>query len=158
MSVTVTRDDSKRIIAAIEAMAKKRVLIGIPGDGSPRKDSKIGNAALGYIHENGSAARNIPARPFLIPGVRSVGDQAADVLKNAAKKAVTGESTIDKGLHAAGMIAQNAVKMRIRNQEGFAPLANSTLRARKRKGKEGTKALIRTGQLINSIKYVIKGV
>ncbi len=156
MTMTITRDETKRIISAIEGMAKARLFVGIPGEKSGRKDGAIGNASLGYIHENGSPARNIPARPFLVPGVREISGKIADVLKSYAAKAVTGGATIDQGLNAAGLIAQAAVKRRIISQEGFTPLMDSTIKARKRAGKSGTKALIRIGQLLNSITYVIK--
>ena len=51
-TVRVTRDEVQNIIANIEAMTGKRVLIGIPGENAGRKDGPISNAALGYIHEN----------------------------------------------------------------------------------------------------------
>ena len=56
----------------------------------------------------------------------------------------------------AGLIAQNSVKATITAGEGFAPLAESTLAARKRRGVSRTKPLIDTGSLLNSITYVIR--
>lgn len=156
MSVTVTRDNAKNVIAAIQDMAKKHVLVGIPSSENGRNDGSIGNAALGAIHENGSGVRNIPARPFLKPGVAAAADQCVKVLKSAAQNAFTDKNAIDKGLNAAGLIAQASVKKRIVSQEGFTPLKAATLAARKRKGAKGEKALIRTGQLINSITYVVR--
>ncbi len=156
MSVTVTRDNAKNVIAAIQDMAKKHVLVGIPSSENGRNDGSIGNAALGAIHENGSGVRNIPARPFLKPGVAAAADQCVKVLKSAAQNAFTDKNAIDKGLNAAGLIAQASVKKRIVSQEGFTPLKAATLAARKRKGAKGEKALIRTGQLLNSITYVVR--
>lgn len=156
MSVTVLKDDSARILRAIQDMARKEVLVGIPADKTGRKDGEITNAALGFIHENGSAARNIPPRPFLLPGVKAASAKCAEVLKSYAQKAITGAATIDQGLNAAGLIAQASVKKRIQSGEGFAPLKSSTLEARARKGAKGTKPLIRTGQLLNSITYVVR--
>ena len=156
MSVTVTRDNAKNVIAAIQDMAKKHVLVGIPSSENGRNDGSIGNAALGAIHENGSGVRNIPARPFLKPGVAAAADQCVNVLKSAAQNAFTDKNAIDKGLNAAGLIAQASVKKRIVSQEGFTPLKAATLAARKRKGAKGEKALIRTGQLLNSITYVVR--
>ena len=156
MSVTVTRDNSKNVLAAIQDMAKKHVLVGIPSSENGRNDGSIGNAALGAIHENGSGVRNIPARPFLKPGVAAAADQCVKVLKSAAQNAFTDKNAIDKGLNAAGLIAQASVKKRIVSQEGFTPLKAATLAARKRKGAKGEKALIRTGQLLNSITYVVR--
>lgn len=157
MTVKVTRDDAKALIANIEAMVGKRVLVGIPDTKDGRGDGPIGNAGLGYIHENGSPARNIPARPFLIPGVRSVEGKAAALLKAAAQAGKFEKGHIDKALHQTGLMAQAAVKNRIRTGEGFAPLDEKTIRARKRNGFKGTKPLIRTGQLMNSITYVLRG-
>jgi len=154
--IKITRDDSMRVLQSIQNMAVKHVLVGIPADNSARKDGPITNASLGYIHENGSAARNIPPRPFLVPGVKAAAPKCVEVLKRYAKKAVTGEATIDQGLNAAGLVAQSAVKNRIRSGEGFAPLKPSTIAARKRQGKQGEKPLIRTGQLLNSITYVVR--
>jgi len=156
-SIRVTRDEVKNVITNIEAMTGKRVLIGIPGENAMRNDGPITNAALGYIHENGSPARNIPARPFLIPGVQEVAPKAIETLKKYAAKGLEDPFAVDKGLNAAGLMAQASVKNRIRNSVGFAPLAASTLAARKRKGAKGQKPLIRTGQLLNSITYVVKG-
>lgn len=156
-SVRVTRDEVQNIIANIEAMTGKRVLIGIPGENAGRKDGPISNAALGYIHENGSPARNIPARPFLVPGVQEVAPKAVETLEKFAAKGLEDPSAVDKGLNAAGLMAQAAVKNRIRNSVGFAPLSEATLAERKRTGKQGTKPLIRTGQLLNSITYVVRG-
>ncbi len=156
MSVTVTRDNAKNVIAAIQDMAKKHVLVGIPSSENGRNDGSIGNAALGAIHENGSGVRNIPPRPFLKPGVAAAAEQCVKVLKSAAQNAFTDKNAIDKGLNAAGLIAQASVKKRIVSQEGFTPLKAATLAARKRKGAKGEKALIRTGQLLNSITYVVR--
>jgi phage gpG-like protein len=155
--VKVTRDDMKNVIENINAMTGKRVLIGIPDANAGRKDGQITNAALGYIHENGSPARNIPARPFLIPGVQEAAPRAIEALKKYAAQGLTDPEAVNKGLNAAGLIAQAAVKNRIVNSVGFAPLAPVTIAQRRRKGKQGSKPLIRTGQLLNSITYVVKG-
>lgn len=151
----ITRDDSKQFLRAIQSMADKRVLVGIPDDKSGRDDG-MSNSVLGAIHENGSPANNIPPRPFLVPGVREVEEKCAATLRKYAENALAGNGTIDQGLHAVGLIAQTAVKNRIRNQVGFKPLEDSTTAARKRDNKKGTKALIRTGQLLKSITYVVR--
>lgn len=157
MSVSVLFDHSAAILKAIQTMAQKDVLVGIPEAENTRKDDPdIGNATIGFINENGSPARNIPARPFLVPGVRAAADRCANVLKIGAQAAFHDPAALDKALNGAGQIARDSVKRRITSQEGFAPLAESTIAARERKGFKGTKALIRTGQLLNSITYVVK--
>lgn len=152
--VTVTKDDVQVLLGNIKAMSRKQALIGIPAVKSPR-DGKIGNAALGYIHENGSPKRNIPARPFLVPAVREVSPKVVKIMKEAAEKGMDDVGAVDKGLNAAGLLAQAAVKNWMRKGEGFAPLLPRTIDARKRQGAKGTKPLIRTGQLLNSITYVV---
>jgi hypothetical protein len=156
MNVTVLKDNTAAVLRTVQEMASKRVLIGIPAEKAARKGDPITNASLGYIHENGSPARNIPARPFLKPGVEQAAPKCAAVLGKFAKTAFNNPSDIDKGLNAAGLIAQTSVKKRIVSGEGFAPLKEGTIAARKRSGAKGTKPLIRTGQLLNSITYVVR--
>lgn len=157
MKVEVVKDITDKVLANIQKMAADRLLIGIPAEKAPRKGDPITNAALGFIHENGSPARNIPARPFLVPGVRAATPKCLEILKQFGKQSLTaGPAALDKGLNAAGLIAQAAVKKQIVSQEGFSPLKAGTIAARKRKGYKGEKALIRTGQLLNSITYVVR--
>lgn len=153
--IKVTKDNVDNMLNAVKAMAAKRVLVGIPSEKAPRRGDPINNATLGYIHENGSPARNIPARPFLIPGVEEAAPKAIEAMKKFAAQGLTDPAAVDKGLNAAGLIAQAFVKNRIRNGVGFAQLSEKTLAKRKAQGKSGTKPLIRTGQLLNSITYVL---
>jgi hypothetical protein len=107
--------------------------------------------------ENGSAVANIPARPVLIPGVEAVADKCADIIaKGAADSILGGQSEYIKSLNKAGLIAQASVRGTLTAGEGFAPLAESTLKARERKGFKGTKPLLVTGQLRNSYTYVVR--
>lgn len=152
----VTKDNVDSMLEAVKAMANQRVLIGVPSEEVPRRGEPLNNATLAYIHENGSPARNIPARPFLKVGVASAKPKLISTLKAYAKQALTNKAAIEQGLNAAGLVAQSAVKNRIRSGEGFAPLKPGTLAARRRKGAKGIKPLIRTGQLLNSITYVVR--
>lgn len=155
--VRVTRDNLKSVLANIRTMDKKQVLVGIPADETTReKGEPIGNAELGYIHENGSPANNIPPRPFLKPGVRATRKRSVDIFRQAAKDGLQDPAAVEKGLNAVGLVAQISVKNIIRNSEGLQELKPATLAARKRKGAKGERPLLRTGQLMNSIKYVIR--
>jgi hypothetical protein len=152
----VTVDISARVIVNIRELADDKLLVGIPAEENARGE-EIGNAALGFIHENGSPARNIPARPFLVPGMRDAEPQAVAMLEKPTADALTkGKDALKRGYERAGLVCQAAVKKRIVSQEGFAPLSPRTIAARQRKGYKGTKALIRTGQLLNSITYVVR--
>lgn len=149
----VTKDITQMVYAKLALMGTRQVLVGIPDGGS--RDG-ITNAELGYIHEKGSPAANIPPRPFLEVGVASVNQRAAEILKKAAIAELNNHSAFEKSLNQIGLIAQSAVKKRITSSEGMKPLSAKTLAARKRAGAKGTRPLIRTGQLLNSITYVLR--
>lgn len=175
-NLKVTLDKTAEIEKALKALSNTSVLVGIPSDderqpgelgSETRVQSAIGNAALAYIHENGSPAQNIPARPFFQPGVNESKDRWASYLEQAGAKAFEGNATaMDRALHAAGMTAVAAVKNRI--AAGIPPpLAQSTVDARRKRSKGSsyrrkaataadTTPLIDTGQMINSITYVIR--
>lgn len=140
--------------AAIDAM-RKSVFVGVPQDENSRS-GQIGNASLAYIHEKGSPAANIPARPFMGPGVKAVQSQIEDALSAGAKAAFLDTSAINKSLNKTGLIAQSSIKKTIVAGSGFAPLKQSTLAARKRRGLTRTKPLIDTASLLNSISYAVK--
>lgn len=155
------------IARAIEALARKRLLIGIPQEKNPRSGDPIGNAALGYIHEFGSPARNIPARPFLTPGVQAAMPAISAELRKAGQAAFAGDlAAVDTALGRAGIIAVNSVQATI--QAGIPPpLAPATVARRRRRTpgssyrrKAMTPAdatpLIDTGALLRSITWVIR--
>lgn len=179
----VTKDDLAKVLKSIGALASSQVLVGIPQEEAERDDDERGamnNATLGYIHDNGSPANNIPARPFMKPGIKAAEKAIDSRMKKTAKDVLDGHAEkLDAGLNAVGLIAQNAVKSKI-NSGDFPPLSVSTLRARARRGRKGAKEelmrmkeakksgqdftpnaenarpLIDTGQLRNSISYVIR--
>jgi phage gpG-like protein len=162
-NLKMTMDRVGRVEAALKRLGRGRVLVGIPADHALRKPepgeaSAPNNAMLGFIHENGSPASNIPARPFLVPGIQEAKEPIADLLEGDIKKTLTtgGGRSPEQTLHAVGILAQNAVRKKIVDGP-FAPLKPKTLAARRRKGRKGTKPLIDTGQLKNAITYVVEG-
>lgn len=154
--LTVRSDNAQSIIDALHELTKKDVLVGIPEGKGARDDSDDSNAAIGYINENGSPARNIPARPHLKPGVESVQPQTLEQLRYAAQAALSGnqEGAIN-ALNRAGTIAADGVK-RYMTITGFTPLAAFTVSARRSRGRNGTKPLIDTGQYRRAITYVVR--
>lgn len=83
-------------------------------------------------------------------------DAGVNDCAGAAEMLDGGAAAIEKANNKAGLVAQAAVKNTLRAGEGFPPLADATLAARKRAGFTGTKPLIWTGQLLNSVTYVIR--
>jgi len=146
-----------KLLAAINGLTMQSVYVGVPRDETVRNETgPMNNATLAYIMEHGAPEAGIPARPFLIPGVEECKDKVGKQLAAAAKGAVQGNKIgIEEGLGRAGMVAQNSVRAKI-NSGINPPLAKSTLAARRRRGRTGTKPLIDTGQLRNSITYVIR--
>lgn len=152
-------DNAQAILDALKAIGKKEVLVGIPEEDSEREDVPFGNAGIGYVNEYGSPAKNIPPRPHLIPGVKSVEDQTLPELKKAAQSALEGNSAgAEQALNRAGTLAANGVK-RYMTITGFTPLAEDTLYARKHRKvapRTGEKPLIDTGQYRRAITHVVR--
>lgn len=165
--VVRTIGKTRRVLQGVKELTESRLFVGIPQTKAPRT-GPINNAALGYIHEFGSAAARIPARPWLKPGVQSIRKELALRFAKAGQGVLGGREKIEKHLMAIGLLAVNAVRKRI--QAGIPPpLAPSTV-ARRRQRSAGSKyrrkattaaqttPLIDTGKMLASITYVIRKV
>lgn len=157
MPVKITVDKMASIIKAINELGAKDVLVGIPEGSTDRKSGDPAtNALIGYVQEFGSPANNIPARPFLIPGVQDIQKPAADRLKVAAQRALSGDlSQAEKQLHAAGLMGQNSARAKV-NSNIQPKLSERTLAARRARGVTRENTLVDSGQLRNAITYVIR--
>jgi hypothetical protein len=159
--VTVTKDRTKQLAAALKALVRDQVLVGIPSgtagrEPDPENPEPINNATLGYILESGSPAANIPSRPHLKPGVAAAGGQIADRYKKGAKALIDGKIDDVEAVHTAvGILAENSVKGLI-DDGNFAPLAERTLAARRARGRTSTKPLVDTGAYRNAITHVVR--
>jgi hypothetical protein len=175
-ALQMTLDLLPDIKIRFSSLSDSEVLVGVPEDESKREGDGPSNAMLAYTHDNGSPAINIPARPFMVPGIKAAKKDILRVLKIGAENILDGgKETGNQTLHKVGLIAQ--LKIRAAINEGIPPpLADSTLKARirARRGVKGAKAelalrktgeppslglakpLINTGQLRNSINYVVR--
>lgn len=174
MQIPVDRVDE--LWDSLHALAKREILVGFPEETASREDSKEPtNAALGYIHDNGAPEQNIPARPFMVPGMDSVKDTAANRLLTVAKSVLRfgSRTSVEQGWHSVGLLVQAGIRRYI-NQGIAPPLSEYTLQERARRGRKGAKQelanraaglapstqlakpLIDTGQLRNAITYVIR--
>ena len=173
-------DNVKKVLQGIDVLTNTTVMVGVPGDKTQRQDGPISNAALAYIHDKGSVAAKIPARPFMEPGMKAVQGQITQELENAGKAVMKGATNVTLYLNRVGIIATRSIKSKI--TEGIPPpLAPSTIagRIRRVKGKarrnkiDAARAagtpdskiggaagiftpLIVTGQLRNAITYVLR--
>lgn len=163
----------------VRALAEKEVLVGFPEETTERRPDEeepagMTNAALGYVHDNGQPEVNIPARPFMEPGIRAAEEGIVAGLFRTARQALLGSvDAVDKGLHLVGLRAKLGIQNAI-NEGVPPPLADSTLRARARRGRKGAKEelarrangeapgvdlakpLVDTAQMRNAVNYVIR--
>ena len=173
---TVTKQDRMaQVLAAVRDLTRQHVMVGIPDSTAGRKTGPISNAAIGYIQEHGDPAHNLPARPFLVPGVSKIAGKAADILGNGARKALDGDRQgAAAALVTAGLLAQNSARATLTAGEGFAPLSPMTIEGRARRGQKrakralkamaaggvadpgDVKPLIDTGQLRTSLTFVVR--
>lgn len=159
--VIKTIDHTADLLRSIKYLSDRHTLVGVPAEKAPRdakgaKGTPINNATIAYIQNYGSPAANIPARPFMEPGIKNAEAQIAEQMKKASTAAGNGDqSGVDRGLNSAGIVAATSIKAKITDGP-FVPLAPSTLRARRSRGRKGTRPLIDTGQLRNSITYVVR--
>lgn len=166
----------EKIRDRLNQLADLQVLVGVPADETERDDDESGltNAALAYIHDNGAPEESIPPRPFMRPGIESIKPEIQRRMAKMAKAAVTSnEDVMAQQATALGLRAKLAIQNQI--NEGIPPpLADSTLRRRASKGREGAKEelkrrregeapgtelakpLIDSAQMRNSINYVLR--
>lgn len=186
--VIITKDKVNSVVGAITQLVGKQVLVGIPESTAERQDdddsgSHPTNAMIGYVMETGSPARNVPARPWLVPGTQESQRDWMPHLKGAASAALDGQSKkSDQELVSAGLVAESGVKRKI-NSNIPPPLSPETVRRRKyargtksrrpneeryleqiRKGVDpataqaeaGIISLVNTGQLRNAVTSVVR--
>jgi hypothetical protein len=148
--VKVTKDRVAEVMKGLRSLASDHVLVGFPGETSNRGEP-INNPTLAYIHEHGSPAANIPARPFLTSGVREAEDKIVAVFEAGAKRALDGDAGAGaRALNQAGHAAVGAVQNKIATGS-FAPLKPATI-----KRKKSSKPLINTGALKSAVTFVVR--
>jgi hypothetical protein len=158
--LNVLVDNVAKMAAGIEVLATTRVMVGVPSDKAGRKDGPINNAALAYIHDKGAPEANIPARPFMEPGVESKASEIRDGIGKAGEFALDGKpDAVERQYHRVGAIGRDSIKAKITDGP-FTPLKPATIAARKskRKSRNNTdiKPLIDIGAMRNAINYVIR--
>lgn len=142
-SVRKTIDNVAELLKRVNTLTGSDVLVGVPADKSSRRSGEMNNATLAYIHNFGSPAHNIPARPFLTQGLKKVRPEAMAMLREGAKAALSGERiNPDQTLERVGILARNAVVEEITDPEpAFVPLKAATIRARMRRTNAGRRQL-----------------
>jgi hypothetical protein len=139
----------------MEKLIKMDVLIGIPEDKTIRKEGKVNNAELLYLHTNGSELQGIPKRPVIEPAINANGNKEAIIeeLKESARLTLSGKySEAVQQLNKAGMLGQNVSRLWFTDQRnGWPPNSPKTIAKKK-----SSRPLIDTSQLRKSIIYVVR--
>lgn len=141
-SIKTIIDKSDMVLKALRSLELSEVLVGVPADedrmgtgqGSDTRQGKDqpNNALLAAVHNNGSPVKNIPARPFLVPGIENVRKEIRKRMRDGAKLALEGNvQAVDKTLHAVGLLGQAAVRKQL-TDGSFEPLKPATIMARSR--------------------------
>ena len=166
MALKILGPGMSLVARAVLAMSRDRVMIGIHADGPARREPGApSNAVIGYVMETGAPDLNIPARPFLVPGLRDAQPAAVGVLKQAAvaalkdvsalKTTASGSGPVLQGLQAVGAVGRDAVKARI-DSGPFKALAPRTIAARQKRGNSSTDPLKDTLQLQQAVTYRVE--
>ena len=160
MSMTET-GDMQAFARRIRAIAESELYVGIPAE-SERKLPEDGedetNATIGYKQEFGGTygTMHIPPRPFLSTGMFRANDVCAKYLATGFAAALEDgdASKAEAAFEEAGQHAVNTVRY-VFTANNWPALSMQTINARIKKGRNGTRPLVDTGQLRNSITYVV---
>lgn len=150
VSVRILKDIDPKAIDRLKQrlVGDNRIVnVGVPegkreADGTPV-------ARLAAVHEFGSPKQNIPERPFLRVTVRENARNYVRLNRINLVKMLRGQMTVDRALGQLGEMAKGDVQRKI-GTGPFTPLQQATI---DRKG--SSKPLIDTGQLVQSITWVL---
>ncbi len=118
----------------------KLEVVGTTKTGKPKK------ARMVQTHHVDS----IPARPFLEDGIENGTDEINGRIEKYYKQAIEWGQRNPSGLHAIAVTAIGAIQKWVRGANNYPPNSTTTIAA-----KGSDKPLIDTGQLLNSITYVV---
>jgi len=136
-------------LEALDQLGKSEAVVGFLANRHNKANVPV--AQLAFIHEFGSPARNIPARPFFFPGLRNARPRLAAIAKAYALRVSAGErGAIKAGLEALGNEAVVSIRRKLLRGP-FVPLKPETIR---RKG--SSKPLVDTGEMLASIEYRVR--
>lgn len=152
VSIKVKKDIYKQVKKNLLDFSKLDLLVGVPQEKNKREGNSepITNAELMFIHTNGSPIRNIPKRPTIEPTVEENKERISEMFKKAVNKVLANRGDGRPDLEKIGLWTVNKIKAKFGSDE-LVPNAPSTIAQ-----KGDNNPLIDTGQLRNSITYVIR--
>lgn len=142
----------KRLEQLFKAIDRSAVYIGVVGGSHTDNETHqtIRMPELAAVHEFGSAKRNIPERSFLRSSIEDNKQNYTNQMANLIKQAAQGSVAPSAVYGAMGAVAAGQAQKKISNGQ-LAPLKPQTIQ---RKG--SSKPLYDTGQLVQSITWVVR--
>lgn len=152
VSIKVRKDIYKQVKKNLLEFSKLDLLVGVPQEKTEREDTSrsITNAELMFIHTNGSPLKNIPKRPTIEPTIEEQKERIEKMFSSAVNKILAHKGDGRDDLEKLGIFLVNKIKAKFGSDE-LAPNAESTIAHKK-----SDRPLIDTGQLRNSITYVVR--
>ena len=137
--------DMRGIRARVGVLAEK-------GGSVTQQGSDLTLVELAAVHEFGSPAANIPERSFLRSTFRERSAKAlASMVAKITKAILANKVTVKQGVNMLGAWGATEVKNTITQTEIPPPLKPATIAA-----KGSKRPLVDTGQLLNSITWVVE--
>lgn len=151
----------RNIVEELTLFSKSDVFVGLNEGNFPvrlQEDQALGKiglstAAIGAVHEFGSADGRIPPRPWLRSGIDAARAEISKKIGEGYDEIVKQTRPAKQVLNRLGLLGVNIVRtyMRVKGPSVWLPLSPLTIAAKKSTG-----ILKDTGQMIGSITYVIK--
>ena len=133
-------------------------MVGWPADkNKPREDGDpMKNYEIMYVLDKGSNLHNLPPQPVLVPAIREGQEKIQLRLRDAGSAALHGSTSgVEKNFIAAGLEGVSAVRRKMLAGP-WEPLAKSTIAARRRRGRFGTKRYLDSGQAAAACNFSVR--
>lgn len=139
------------LLERMKALGKKQVYIGVPSAKNPiHKESQINMATLLAIHTLGAPSKGIPQRDALRPPLIANKSKYVKLMAQGFANALADGTDPNVVYEKIGIVASDDVKAYFLDGS-FKPLSEKTIKA-----KGSSKPLISTGELRNSITYIVR--
>ena len=142
-------DEYKKAKEILEYLTKHKIRIGFIGNETGEHGTKVSEYAF-YV-EFGKGKGNIP-RPFFRNATKEIQEMLNEKLKPLIMEAIKSKANGEVVLNTIGIEAVGLIQKSI-NEGIYAPNKESTL-----KHKKGSKPLIDTGTMLQSVNFKIEGV
>lgn len=148
-----TKNNFLKVKDTIQKFTGHIVKIGLPAGTTGSYDG-VSIIEVGAVHEYGSPARNIPQRSFLRVPMYINRDKIKKLIFSEYNNIINGKGDVMTSLHKMGAYGEGISKASFKNND-WTPVTTQT---QKRKGESKTTTLIDTGQLRQSITFVVEKV